>query len=74
MCTRNALPRKETIPKERVGTTAVVQGAMVETWEYAEENSVFAFGDEVSADVQRRETHMCVDNDASRSACHFVYA
>ena len=47
---------------------------MVETWEYAEENYVFAFGDEVSADVQRRETHMCIDNDASPSACHFGYA
>ena len=43
---------------ERVETTAVVQGAMAETWEYAEENYVFAFGDEVSVDVQRRETHI----------------
>ena len=48
---------------ERVETT--VQGAMAETWEYAEENYVFAFGDEVSADVQRRETHICIDSDAS---------
>ena len=47
---------------------------MAETWEHAEENYVFAFGDEVSADVQRRETHMCVDSDASRSACHFGHA
>ena len=28
----------------------------------------------MSADVQRRETHMCVDSDASRSACHFGHA
>ena len=53
---------------ERVETTAVVQGALAETWEYAEENYVFAFGDQVSADVQRRETHICIDSDASRSA------
>ena len=60
------------LPKgERVETTAVVQGAMAETWEYAEENYVFAFGDEVNADVQR---HICVDSDASRSACHFGHA
>ena len=42
---------------KRFETTAVVQRAMAETWAYAEENNVFAFGDEVSADVQRRETH-----------------
>ena len=47
---------------------------MAETWEYAEENYVFAFGDEVSADVQRRETHICIHSDASRSACHFGHA
>ena len=35
---------------------------MADTWEYAEENNVFAFGDEVSADVQRRETHICIDS------------
>ena len=28
----------------------------------------------MSADVQRRETHMSIDSDASRSACHFGHA
>ena len=32
---------------ERLETTAVLQGAMVEVWEYADEDYVFAFGDEV---------------------------
>ena len=60
--------------RERVETAAVVQGAMVETWEYDEENCAFAFGDEVSADVQRCETLSCIDGGASRSACRFGYA
>ena len=45
---------------ERTETTAVVQGVMVETWEYEDEDYVFEFGHEVSADVQRRETHNCI--------------
>ena len=51
MCTRNALPKKEKIQKERVEPTAVVQGVMVVTWEHEDENCVFEFGHEVSADV-----------------------
>ena len=76
-CTRNALPRKETILKKResrnnsCSTTAVVWRAMVETWENGDEDSVFVFGDEVSADLQRRETHSCKESGASRSACPF---
>ena len=68
--------RKETNSKERerVETTAVVQGATVKTCEYAEEDYVFVFGDEVCADVQRRETHSCIESGASRLACHFGYA
>ena len=57
-CARNALPGKETSPKgKRAETTAVVQGVMVETWKYEDEDYVFEFGHEVTADVQRRETH-----------------
>ena len=41
-----------------------------ETWEYEDEDYVFEFGHEVSADVQRRETHNCIGG-ASRSACRF---
>ena len=33
------------------GATAVVQGAMVETWEYTEDDYVFAFGEAVIATV-----------------------
>ena len=57
---------------EKVETTAAVQGAMVETREYADENFVFAFGDAVIAAVQRPETHMktdcgvCTDRGAPR--------
>ena len=43
--------------EDRVETTDVVWGAMVGTWENGDEDYVFVFGDEVSADVQRRETH-----------------
>ena len=42
---------------------------MVETWEYTEEDKVFAFGEAVIAAVQRTETHMCFDSGVSRSAC-----
>ena len=56
--------------RERVETTAVVQGVMVVTWEHEDEDCVFEFGHEVSADVQRRETHTCISG-ASRSACRF---
>ena len=59
--------------KEKVETSAAVQGAMVETWEYAEEDYVFAFGEAVIAAVQRPETHICIDSGASRSACIFGY-
>ena len=60
--------------KEKVETPAAVQGAMVETWEYAEEDYVFAFGEAVIAAVQRPQTHICIDSGASRSACPFGYA
>ena len=60
--------------KEEVETPAAVQGAMVETWEYAEEDYVFAFGGAVIAAVQRPETHICIDRGASRSACPIGYA
>ena len=59
---------------ESVETTAVVQGALVEMWEYADEDFVLAFGDEAIADVQRRETHSYIDTGASRSACRFCNA
>ena len=55
---------------KRAETTAVVQGVMVETWEYDDEDYVFEFGHEVSAAVQRREIHNCVGG-ASRSASRF---
>ena len=51
---------------ERTETTAVAQGVMVETWKYHDEDHVFEFEHEVSADVQRRETHNCTES-ASRS-------
>ena len=43
---------------------------MLETWEYDDEDDVFVFGHEVSADVQRHEKHSC-RGGASRSACRF---
>ena len=49
-----------------------MQGTTVETWEYVEEDYVFAFGEAVIAAVQRPETHICIDCGASRSA--FGYA
>ena len=58
---------------EKTETTAAVQavqGAMVETWEYTEDDGVFAFGEGVIAAVQRPETH----SGASRSACPLGYA
>ena len=44
---------------ERAETTAVavMQGVMVKTWKYDDEDNVFEFEHGVSADVQRRETH-----------------
>ena len=60
--------------REKAKTPAAVQGAMVETWEYTEEDYVFAFGEAVIAAVQRPETHICVDSGASRSECPFGYA
>ena len=59
--------------EEKVETSAAVQGAMVETWEYAEEDYVFAFREAAIAAVQRPETHICIDSGASRSACIFGY-
>ena len=47
---------------------------MVETWEYTEDDDVFAFGEAVIAAVQRPETHICIDRGASRSACAIGYA
>ena len=65
---------KENKPKgERVGTNAVVQGSIVEKWEYDDEWYVFVFGDEMNVGVQRRETHSCTDRGASRSTCQFGY-
>ena len=43
---------------------------MVERWEYADRDYVFACGREVSANEQRCERHSCIDSGASRSACH----
>ena len=45
----------------------------VQSWEYDDENYLFVFGDEVSADVQRRETHSCTDRGTSRSECQCGY-
>ena len=60
--------------KDKVETTAAVQGAMVETWEYTEDDYVFAFGEAANAAVERPETHICIGSGASRSACPFGYA
>ena len=49
---------RERKQKRKSETSAAVQGAMVETWEYAEEVYVFAFGEAVIAAVQRPETHV----------------
>ena len=51
--------------KVKVETSAAVQGAMVETWEYAEDDYVFSFGEAVIAAVQRAETHICIDSGSS---------
>ena len=51
---------------DRVETTASARSAC----EYDDEDYVFEFGHEVSVDVQRRETHICIGG-ASRSACWF---
>ena len=55
------------------GAIAAVQGAMVETWEYTEDDYVFAFGETVIAAIQGPETHICIDSGASRSACLIGY-
>ena len=47
--------RKQAQKRERFETTAVVQGVMVEMWEYDHEGYVFVFGHKVSADVQTHE-------------------
>ena len=60
--------------KEKVETPAAVKGATVETWEYTEDDYVFAFGEAVIAAVQRPETHICIDSGAFRSACPSGYA
>ena len=52
VCTINALLRKET-QREDVERTA---GAIVETWEYADENCVFSLGEAVVAAVEN--THV----------------
>ena len=54
--------------------TAAVQGAMFETWEYTEDDHVFAFGEAVIAAVQRPEAHICIASGASRLACPIGYA
>ena len=59
--------------KEKVETTAAVQGVMVEAWEYIDKNYVFAIGEAAIAAVQRPETHICFDSGASRSACSFAF-
>ena len=55
---------------ERTETTVVVQGVMVETWKYGDEDYVFEFGHDGSANVRGRETHNCIGG-SSRSACRF---
>ena len=55
------------------GATAAVQGAMTETWEYTEDDFVFTFGEAVIAAVQRPETQICIDSEASRSVCPIGY-
>ena len=50
--------------KEKAETSAAVQGAMVETWEYAEDDYVFASGESVIGAVQRPETHIVIDSCA----------
>ena len=75
-CTRDVWPGKEETKKTETtaavqGATTAVQGAMVETWEYIEDDHVFAFGEAVIAAVQRPETHICIDSGASRSVCPF---
>ena len=45
----------------------------VQSWEYDDDNYLFVFGDEVSTDVQRRETHSCTDRGTSRSECQCGY-
>ena len=61
-----------TSKREIFGTTAAVRIVMVAMWKYDNEDSVFVFGNEVIADVQRREKHSCTDG-ASRPTCRFGY-
>ena len=56
---------------DRAETTVVVQGMKVETWQYDDEDDVFEFGHEVSANVHRHETHNCIGG-TSRSAVGLV--
>ena len=56
------------------GATAAMQGAMIETREYTEDNCVCAFGEVVIAAFHRPETHICIDSGASRSVCPSGYA
>ena len=64
-CERTAVYKKRTAEKGNKP-----KGVMVETWKYDNEDCVFVFGNEVSADAQRREKHSCTDG-TSRSACRF---
>ena len=63
VCTRDAFSRKETGPE----TTAVVRVVMFATWKYDNEDYVLVVGNEVIADVQRRENHSCTDVSISMS-------
>ena len=67
-------PQRQKGNEEKVDRSAAVQGAIAGTWEYTEEDYVFAFGEAVIAAVQRPETHICIDSGASRSPCLFGYA
>ena len=55
---------------EKVEGTA---GAMVDTWEYADDNCVFALGEAVIIAVERDLTHMCSDCGTLRWACSFGF-
>ena len=44
---------------EKSDTTAAVQGAMIETWEYTDDDYIFAFGEGViPADQDTRDAHL----------------
>ena len=59
--------------KEKTETTAAAQGAMIKTWEYTEDDFLFTFGENVIAAVQRPQTQICIDGEASRSVCPIGY-